>query len=152
MRLYHASPQLNIHRFHGKWHRLFQEKGIFVGPKSAIINSWAIYVFGKKNSDNYNVHYGKVAVYELSLRRKVFEKIKEHNLCTIKNLAGEKNIYGFWYWDVQWFIPESFFGDVRISGKEIWGYHELLDIMDNYDHRDFDACWRKPNPDYAQNR
>lgn len=46
--VYHISPNANIQQVRGRYSPKFGTTGMFVGPKKAILRSWAAYVAYKK--------------------------------------------------------------------------------------------------------
>ena len=50
--LYHISPERDIQVFRGSHDVRFPHPGLFLAPKKAILQSWAVYVQNKKGREH----------------------------------------------------------------------------------------------------
>lgn len=131
--LYHASPD-DIRVIHPYYNSHFGCKGIFLSTYHSIVSDWASYIFSKKDKQKkheVNSYYKYLYIYKISMPKFVYDHSTEFfNRSYKESACGEGEMFSFWYWGYQIFVPEKYQKFLSISGKKKITYPEFLDKYD----------------------
>lgn len=120
---YHLSPE-NFSQFSPKFHKLFQDRGIFITNKKSMIHDWMNVVFSKKKSGKFK----SIFIYKLHIPKNVIALCTNRNYEKINEQERSENFwFQFWGWGFQIFIYEEFLSQIKIVSKKRIYYYDFLD-------------------------
>ena len=102
IKLYHVSPQGDIHRFTPKISKVFKEPVTFFSPSyKSLVEDWMPYVLGKrsKTADADKRYFSKIYLYTISVPREVYNQALKRYNDKYEEMNGEP--FGFWSWGQQ---------------------------------------------------